>query len=320
MATKPDFAALERQKIEGYLESKRVKYTFATIPMDQFDVDKSLRNQARFNPINPTTVENYTAAMGRGEVFPPVVARKSGARYVIIDGNHRLQAFIQNSLDVPTLIVEASAETMIVMTYEMNTKHGLPTTEEERLAQAVWLINEGASQRAAAQVVGVSEPAVKTAWDRHRVEARAHDNGLDTSPEWKALNSSSRSRLGNLFSDEAFKEAVIFAVQGGLTTVEIQEFVTEVNKFKSVAKQLQTIEAWKERMTDRIQSTGGGVMVKRRARGPKSTWRLIIGTVEKLDIDSLPELFDETEREEARERCIQAADRLLAIAERLNGE
>jgi hypothetical protein len=66
---RPDegFAEGGDAKIEEYLASKGVKWEFhPAVPTDQFDVDKSLHNQARHNAVNEERVESYAEAMRRG--------------------------------------------------------------------------------------------------------------------------------------------------------------------------------------------------------------------------------------------------------------
>src|SRR4051812_39000956 len=75
---------------------------------NQFDIETSLKNQARFEPLHEETVEEYAEAMGRGDLFPAVVAirRRKNGKLVIIDGNHRLAA--AQRADVPLSVYEVA--------------------------------------------------------------------------------------------------------------------------------------------------------------------------------------------------------------------
>ena len=72
-------------EIEEYLDAKGVKWTFRPkVSPDEFDIDKSLRNQARFEPITEDRVNTYAEAMRRGDKFPPVIAH--GTRLLTVAG------------------------------------------------------------------------------------------------------------------------------------------------------------------------------------------------------------------------------------------
>jgi hypothetical protein len=65
-------------KIEEYLDKKGVKWDFhPKVERDQFDTEKSLRNQARFQALDEKRVDTYAEAMKRGDEFPPVIAHGS---------------------------------------------------------------------------------------------------------------------------------------------------------------------------------------------------------------------------------------------------
>jgi site-specific recombinase XerD len=64
----------------------------AAVPLDSFDLDESLRNQARvFSALDEEVVETYVEAVKRGDEFPGVIAfkgpgRKATAKMLLADG------------------------------------------------------------------------------------------------------------------------------------------------------------------------------------------------------------------------------------------
>lgn len=75
-------------KLEKWLDSKGVTWEFyPRLDVDQFDLDKSLHNQARFEPIDDQRVDSYTEAMKRGDQFPPVIAHGKLGKLIMADGN-----------------------------------------------------------------------------------------------------------------------------------------------------------------------------------------------------------------------------------------
>ena len=57
--------------IENWLTSRFVEYEFFDdVNTSRFNRDESLRNQARFEPLNTNTVNQYAEAMVRGDREP----------------------------------------------------------------------------------------------------------------------------------------------------------------------------------------------------------------------------------------------------------
>jgi transposase len=60
-----------------------------------------------------------------------------------------------------------------MMTFEANVKHGLPTTDDERLYQAAWLMENGASEGQAAAAVNVKAADVRKYWAKRKADTRS---------------------------------------------------------------------------------------------------------------------------------------------------
>ncbi len=78
-------------RIEEYLDQRGVQWTFVPkVPTSEFDIERSINNNASFVAIDQKRVEQYTEAMRRGDEFPLVIAHKQGGKYLTADGNHHL--------------------------------------------------------------------------------------------------------------------------------------------------------------------------------------------------------------------------------------
>lgn len=110
-------------KLEDWLDSKGVKWEFhPTLDVDQFDADKSLHNQARFEPIDEKRVESYVEAMRRGDKFPPVLAHGRMGKLILAGGNHRLQAAIRARKPLDTYVISGDPQTIVLITFESNVR------------------------------------------------------------------------------------------------------------------------------------------------------------------------------------------------------
>lgn len=311
-----------RPDVERDLDEKRVNWTFdPEVPLDEFDKEASLKNQARFTPLDSRTVEIYTAAMERGDQFPAVIAyRRAGKRgLVMIDGNHRFHAHEGSShTTVPTYILkDVSPEMVAVLTYLFNGKHGLPSSEEDRAAHAVFLIRNGATRPAAAAVVGLPEGTVGRAWAKDQADRRAADVGVKN---WQKLSPSNRIRLSQVHTDGGFVEATRLAVDAVLNGKQIAEMVSEVNKTRSEVKQVDAVKEYADVVKPQIDATAGGVLRKRGnpQLAPKNMFLAHCGFFEKMDIERvLTATPDIEDRKTLAERADATVERLSKYAERL---
>lgn len=313
-------------QIEKYLDSKGVKWEFhENVSPGSFDLQKSLRNQARLTKLIPSQVETYIDAMKRGDVFPPVIAHRSedSGKLITIDGNHRLDSSRQ--LDRPMdvyVVIEADPKMITLMTFEANTKHGVPTNQQERVIHALWLIDTGASRTDAAAAVGAPLAAVTKEWNRKQAERRADEVGIPRS-QWDNINQSIRTRLLNLATDEVFKAAAELAYKANLTVNEALDMVTQLNETRSVTRQLAYVKNLSEgTYADRISS--GAALFGTKQGGntrqtPKTRANSSIGMVLHMpeDVVGLASTYSPQERDAAAKKAKEAAEKLTLFANAL---
>jgi integrase/recombinase XerD len=156
---------LPSEEIEDWLDAAGVEWTFLTsVPLDTIDFEKSLRNQARFVDLDDHVVDRYAEAIKNGDKFPAsvIIHKGTGKSYINVDGNHRFAGYRKAGRKaMPAYIItKARAQTIALLTYEANATHGMPTSEDERVQQAIYLVDTGKSQPDAAKSVPVPIAAV----------------------------------------------------------------------------------------------------------------------------------------------------------------
>lgn len=268
----------KNEAVEKQLADKGVSYTLDEIPIEMFDEERSRNNQARIaSPLVPSVVETYVAAMNRGDEFPPLLSylAKSG-KYIVIDGNHRLSAAKAAKVEkLWSYVVDPTtpSEMITMLTYEANTKHGLPTSEQERARHAVYLIeNAGESIKHAAARMNLSTEFLSRHYNKIRADNRAGENGIPDA-RWHELKPAARARLNALTADETFKAATEYTVKARLTTEETDKLVVRLNRVGSTADQLKTINEEEQANAGRIQDVVTGKLRPRQQTlsGPRRT-------------------------------------------------
>jgi hypothetical protein len=306
-------------KVEDYLDSKGVTWEFASgVAPDDFDTEKSLRNQARFVPVDEDRVSLYAEAMRRGDKFPPVVAHKVRGKLVIADGNHRLMAAAKarKLLDVYD-ITGTDSQLLVQISYEANTKHGWPTSETERIQQALYLMDNGATIQTASAALMVPKNALSKASQKRSTDQRFREAGIAPLVVEK-LAESVKWRLGMVNTDEGFVALTNLVAQAGLGVDDVFRLVTEINELRSSAKQVAWVQQQRDVYVDEIAASGGGVLT-RQAKGPKSRLSMVVGIVNNLpeDVAEIVKNYQGPEREEHAKRLRSAARRLNDVAKQL---
>lgn len=252
--------------IEAWLTERRIPWEFVPdLAIASVDKAASLANQARLEPVVEEVVERYAADMERGDRFPPIVVFRRGrvGRVVIIGGNHRVAAAGRaGRVSLPAYVVDVAGEMVLRLTYEDNRRHGLPPSEEERVFQAVHLVDCGATVGEAAQCVGLSVGKVQRGIGTAKADRRAKDLGIR---EWARLAKSVRWRLSSLRSDPVFESAARLAASTTMSTNEAYDLVQKVQA-TSDADAMAVIADAEEAMAEARNRSGGGLTRQASAR------------------------------------------------------
>ncbi len=204
------------------------------------------------------------------------------------------------------------------ISYEANTKHGWPTSEAERIQQALWLMDNGATAHSAAAALSVPKAALNKAASKRATDDRFRTLGI--SPVViERLAESSKWRLSAASTDEGFVALTDLVDKAALSTEDVWRMVTEMNELKSSAKQVDYVATQREVYAEQISASGGGVFT-RRARGPKASLAIAFGCLLNLpdDMDLIVKQYQGPEREDAAKRMRAAARRLNEIAKSLS--
>jgi hypothetical protein len=323
-------AAGRRAEIEKDLNDKfHVEWTYhGQISVDEFDIDKSLDNQARLVQLDEELAEQYREAIERGDEFPAVVAWRPGRganpKLVSIDGNHRLVGHhrADRPIDVYEVARTTKPPTVALMTYALNATHGRPTSELERTTGALYLMDNGASIETAAAAVNLPMRLLRKAVAKAKADQRAVEVGADKR-EWEGIPASGRNRLLGISTDEGFARAIHLAYVAKLDTDEVSQLTALLNTSRSGIKQTSLVKSETQRYQDRIQDAGGGVLggvTDRRAMTPKARVGMVLGQVLALpeDLNQLTRGFSDHERTETAGRIMEAVGRLTKLAMTLN--
>jgi hypothetical protein len=175
MVTRTATALLERPRpprhagrnraLEDWLDNANVGWTFhPDVPLDAFNEHDSMNNQVRFTPVVEATVDQYATAMREGAKFPPILVYTKRNKFIRLDGNHRVAATRKvGGETVHTYEAHVSGQEAVLLAFKANNRNGLPNTEDERIAHAVYLLKSGSSLKVAAAETVVSEKALRAA-------------------------------------------------------------------------------------------------------------------------------------------------------------
>lgn len=261
--------------IEKWLKDKAVDFDFITnVAPGSFDADRSLENQARMgSPLNDEVVDRYIAALKAGDVFPPLVAyRLSNGKLEVLDGNHRRAAHAELGQAMDVYVVDPSTPPAMrsLITFEANTKHGLPSSASDRLHHALYMVDNGKSVAAAAALFGVPLHALQKEVTRKNATRRAEDCEVPLA-KWNALPMGIQVKLQTVSTDEGFAAAANLAADANLPAQAVSEMVKELNKTRSVAKQRASLDQWREDAKPDIQKNATHGNAKGRRGGAMAT-------------------------------------------------
>lgn len=246
-------------KTEKLLDAELVDYEYLEdVPLDWFDADLSLRNQARIDPpLFPETVTQYVEAMRDGAEFPALVGYfQSDESIVLVDGNHRLHAHLKHGTEqIDVYVVDAAPDVIQALTYMANATHGRPPSDEERIQHGIHLKDLGYSVKDAARVVAISEGRLTTEWGHEQLIRRARK--LQVEKPFNSLKRGVRKRLGPISNDNTFKALVSFlAASKGLTEIEVGNLINSVKDQGTEEAQLQSIVEFRDAKRSEQRSSG----------------------------------------------------------------
>lgn len=312
-------------KVETWIRSYGItEYEFLTdVPVDEFDMDKCLSNQARVSQaVNQTAVADYQRDMEAGDVFPAVVAYRQRGKLITIDGNHRLVAKDQAGQTLSVYVVRAAKPSvLVIMTFEANVRHGMRSSPEDRIAQALWMLDNKVSTQDAARRLGLSPGDITKAVTQKRSDENADSAGIAAADWWKKIPAGHRRRLGQIRTNEGLAAAARLVYETNMGLDEVTRLVSDLNDLRSDKLMVAFVEGKRAELSEVIQGTGAGIVgadANRRSRSPVSGLRTAITKFEGLPpAATIVTGIGPAERDSVAEGCRAAAKRLLEVAEAL---
>lgn len=263
--------------------------------------------------------------MRRGDVFPAIVVYRTNAgKYVVIDGNHRVAAALSTGYTLAAYVVNARktpAQVIVMLTYEANTRHGLPTSQTERARHAVYLIeNANETIKNAAARMNIATHYLSRFYSQYRADQRAHDTNVPEA-QWRDLHVGSRERLNSLTDDDVFKAAVEYAFRARLTATEVGELVVELRTLKTSQEQLDAISKQRSDQSERLAAVASGEVRPRRVRlsGPRQSLRSAVYMFDSLVGEKRQQMMDSITPLEAEE-YLRRLDSTVAVISELREE
>lgn len=122
--------------------------------------------------------ENNARTAGTTHYPPLILGARSGKEYVLLDGHQRLGGFRRAGVTAHDAYLVNDPTQWDLAARAINTDHGLPNTEEERLVRAKESVRGGMSQAEAANLWRVSQSMLGYAIRADRVDAIAISEGV----------------------------------------------------------------------------------------------------------------------------------------------
>lgn len=276
---------------------KRYEFTYdlATLRLAEINRKQSELNQARIaKPIDEDVVVIYAQQMNDGDDFPPIVVYKTAQGFIVMDGNHRVAASdIADRASIQAYVVRDPSPAQIqAYTFEANTKHGLPTSLQDRLQQAIFLHEQGVTVREAATRLGVNPNQLTHALDTYFADQRFQRLGIR---KFDKLSMSAKRKLDSVHSDVVLKDVAELAIDASMNLDDIARLVRDVNAIRSGERdQRKAVSDAREARQTTIKATAGGripvaVNLQTLARAMTTINRLDIKTVEKQMANLTPD-------------------------------
>lgn len=242
---------------EQWLTKEGVEWHYEPdVPLNKVDREASLKNQARFKAIDQDHVLELAIAAEQYELPALVGYYNVDRRIVIIDGNHRMEAY--------TLIGRKTASFYIVdtvygwvidrLTRTANKLEGRGQSRDEKLSHAMYFVKtQSMPIEAAARMVQISPGVLQNALAADEARERLKSLGFNES-----LYPSTLEELYRVKQDSALLESARLVHEAQLSSREAAEVARKVSRGRSEKEQLAIIEDMRRQFRSRIARTRSG--------------------------------------------------------------
>lgn len=305
--------------VKDFLDEFGFEYEYVpALDLTKVNREASKLNQARIaKPINEEQGLMYAVAMEEGAKFPPIVVTeqrtKSGTGFLVMDGNHRV--FAADNVPLATLpayvVKNPSPAQVTAFTYAANTRHGLPTSLQDRLRQATHLVAEGkTTQASAAKQLGIPLNQLRNymaGWEALNRFTELGNRKFDGVPD------SARRKLNQIRSNRILRSAAELYIDSKMTAEDLSDFVRRILAQREEPDQRALIEAEREKRKAVIKATAGGrVSIPEVLRTLSRTTTTVLNFDETKLMASLGDVPEES-REEYGRAMSDAGARLIEL-------
>lgn len=306
----------------AWLESYGVtEHSFLNeFPLNMIDVRKSRENRARLaEPIDPDTVDRYVTLLKRGEEPPPLVIEDHGdGVFTIIHGNHRDESARRvKRRTLPVFVVTGLTDIQRdLLIYTSNARNPLGVSDADRIEQACSLVErKGMSPKEVAGELLIPVKRVNQRLAERRAEARLLK--LMGAANVRRLAHTKQARLATIASDSILFQATQLVLDFRLSGDIASDLVTKINALDSEVEQLALIRRTRQAFEDasRTRAKHGGPRQPPIVRNLRFVLEraLLLDPDEIMSVNS-GNLTDE-QREQLRDLCADAVDRLILVRE-----
>jgi hypothetical protein len=259
-------------RFENWFQTRKVPYEYReTYDLGRIDVRASRTNHARLKKaLDPEWVAALVQKINDGTTLPALVlwerasASPEGELAVLADGNHRDEAYRQVGLaQADAYILHVGDPALIdAITRTLNGIEGRGFLPEETMTHAIYLVEQLKwSIEQAADWQKVSKSSLRDKIAARKTIDRLHKMGQQR----ESIVDSVYYELSRLRFDPVMGEAHELAFKATLSPPTVSRMITEINRERSEAAQLEVVERWRQKpeVAERM-IRGAGAQGKRR--------------------------------------------------------
>lgn len=236
---------------EQTLKDFGVSWETADISIADIDREESRLNHARIGgkPIDDELALEYGTAMEQGDFFPRIVVRKKGRKYVVMGGNHRVEA--ADAVGIGTIgayVVDCGGEDQAVdlIPRALNRKGSRRTGKDEAYLHAMHAINKyGYTFRDAAKTFGVSEKALGNKIAVKETREQLVKTGL---PGQQLSDDALRALATVRDNENVLSAAANVIARGKMTGKDAHDMVKKIKEQRTEASRISVVADYEKRL------------------------------------------------------------------------
>lgn len=248
---------MREAKVEEWLNEEGIEWHYEPdVPLSKVDREASLKNQARYKAIDQDHVLELAIAAEEKELTAMVGYYNTDHRIVIIDGNHRMEAYSLVARKTAGFYIVDTAYAWVVdrLTRTANKLEGLGQTRDEKLGHAIYFVKiQNMPVSAAAGLVQMSVAAVQNALAADDTRERLRSLGFNAS-----LYPTTLEELYRIKQDSALLGTAKLVHEAQLGAREAAEVARKVSKQRSEQAQQAMIDNFRHQFRFRIIRTRSG--------------------------------------------------------------